>query len=74
LCSITIRTARSRTSGEYLLDRPMTLILPRNHASDQPRDGSVAAAVARYAQAAEELAAAAEAGLAAFRARRQARR
>lgn len=34
----------------------------------------VAAAVARYEEAAEELAAAAEAGLARFRARRQARR
>ena len=35
-CSSTIRTARSRTSGEYLLGRPMGSILSRNEPSDKP--------------------------------------
>ena len=34
-CSKTIRTARSRNSGEYLLRRPMGPILPLNGPSDK---------------------------------------
>src|SRR5690606_4809682 len=35
-CSRTIRTARSRTSGEKLLGRPMDSILPQNGVSGKP--------------------------------------
>ena len=35
-CSKTIRTARSRSSGEYLLGRAMGSILSRNEPSDKP--------------------------------------
>ena len=35
-CSRTIRTARSRTSGEYLVGRPIEPILSTNGPSDQP--------------------------------------
>ena len=35
-CSSTIRTARSRTSGEYRLGLPMDSILPGNGASRNP--------------------------------------
>src|SRR6185436_20625225 len=36
VCSNTIRTARSRSSGEYLLGRGMGSILSRNEPSDKP--------------------------------------
>jgi hypothetical protein len=36
LCSRTIRTARSRTSGEYLLGRAMGSILSTNGPSGKP--------------------------------------
>ncbi len=35
-CSSTIRTARSRTSGENRLGRPIDPILPRNEVSEKP--------------------------------------
>ena len=35
-CSLTIRTARSRTSGENRLERPIDPILPRNEVSEKP--------------------------------------
>ena len=35
-CSSTSRTARSRTSGENRLGRPIDLILPRNEVSENP--------------------------------------
>jgi hypothetical protein len=39
---MTIRTARSRNSGEYLSPRPIGSILPRKEPSDKP--GTVQAA------------------------------
>ena len=43
-CSSTIRTARSRTSGENRLGRPIDPILPSNEASEKP--GTVQGAAA----------------------------
>ena len=46
-CSSTIRTARSRTSGENRLERPIDPILPSNEVSEKP--GTVHALVVKLA-------------------------